>query len=111
MFQVLPVAVVDREASEDKIEDRHCGSYAVVAPDYAGGLEPGEGEDFAELLGRYTELQADRDYGGESYTVLGASATFSAVQSHGSSVASSFCLVRPVTMRSSTSVSQASGST
>ena len=46
-----------------------------------------------------------------SYAVLGTSTTLCAIQFHGSSVANSFCLVRPVTIRSSTSVSQASGST
>jgi hypothetical protein len=45
------------------------------------------------------------------YAVSGVAAALSAFQFHGSSVSSSCALVRPDTMRSSTSVSQASGST
>lgn len=45
------------------------------------------------------------------YPVPAASASLAAFQFHGSSVSSSCRLVRPATIRSSTSVSQASGST
>ncbi len=44
------------------------------------------------------------------YAVLAASAAFSAAQFHGNRVSSSRRLVRPETIRSSTSVSQANGS-
>src|SRR6516225_1717804 len=55
--------------------------------------------------------QAEQNGERRCYDESDASAVLASFQFHGSSVARSFCLVCPVTIRVSTSVSQASGST